>query len=115
MHYVRIAHPLDGVVTDSLKAVLSPGPFPRGGYAQTLLASSNTDNQTAGASLRVVMDLADWDRAIATNTPGQSGDPRSPFYANLFPLWAHNQFVPLPYSPRAVKAYTADVVQLQPR
>jgi penicillin amidase len=115
LHYARIAHPLDALVNDSLKRVLSPGPAPRGGNGNTLLASGNTDNQTHGASLRVVMDLANWDSAIATNTPGQSGDPRSPFYTNLFPLWAANTFVPMPYSPAAVKARTADVVVLSPK
>ncbi|AMW04737.1 penicillin acylase family protein [Gemmatimonas phototrophica] len=115
LHHARIAHPLDALVNDSLKRVLSPGPVPRGGNGNTLLASGNTDNQTHGASLRVVMDLANWDSAIATNTPGQSGDPRSPFYTNLFSLWAANTFVPMPYSPAAVKARTADVVVLSPK
>ena len=76
--------------------------MPRGGYANTLNATGNSDNQTAGASLRVVIDLADWDSAIATNTPGQSGDPRSPHYADLFPLWARGRYVPLPFSKAAV-------------
>jgi penicillin amidase len=114
-HYVRIAHALDNVVNDSLRKVLSPGPLARGGYANTLNATGNGDNQTAGASFRVVMDLANWDSALATNTPGQSGDPRSPWYANLFPLWAKAQYVPLPYSPAAVRARTAEVVVLQSR
>jgi penicillin G amidase len=113
-HHARIAHPFDALVTDSLKRVLSPGPVPRGGYGNTLLATSNADNQNHGASLRVVIDVSDWDSAIVTNTPGQSGDPRSPFYANLFPLWAQNRFVPLPYSPAAVKRQTAEIVVLTP-
>lgn len=113
-HYSRIAHPFDGLVNDSLKRALSPGPAPRGGYANTLLSTSNLDNQNHGASLRVVIDVADWDGAVATNTPGQSGDPRSPFYANLFPLWASNTFVPLPYSAGAVRRRAAEVVTLAP-
>jgi penicillin amidase len=113
-HYVRIAHPLDNVVNDSLRRTLSPGPLARGGYANTLNATGNTDNQTAGASFRVVMDLANWDSAIATNTPGQSGDPRSPFYANLFPLWARGEYVPLPYSAAAIRARSAEIVTLSP-
>lgn len=113
-HFSRIVHPLDALVNDSLKRVLSPGPAPRGGYGNTLLATSNADNQNHGASLRVAIDVSDWDGAIATNTPGQSGDPRSPYYANLFPLWANNTFVPLPYSPAAVRKRTAEVVVLRP-
>ena len=113
-HHSRIAHPFDALVNDSLKRVLSPGPAPRGGYGNTLLATSNADNQNHGASLRVVIDVADWESAIVTNTPGQSGDPRSAFYANLFPLWAKNTFVPLPYSPAAIAKRTAEVVVLRP-
>jgi penicillin amidase len=113
-HHSRIAHPFDALVNDSLKRVLSPGPAPRGGYGNTLLATSNADNQNHGASLRVVIDVSDWESAIVTNTPGQSGDPRSPFYANLFPLWANNTFVPLPYSAAAIAKRTAEVVVLRP-
>lgn len=114
LHHSRIQHPLHALLPDSLRRAWSPGPLPRGGYANTLLATSNADNQNHGASLRVVIDVGNWDSAIVTNTPGQSGDPRSPFYANLFPRWAANLFAPLPYSPAAVKAQTAEVVVLTP-
>ncbi len=40
----------------------------------------------AGASFRMVVDLADPDRSICVNAPGQSGDPRSPHYGDLAPL-----------------------------
>ncbi|MDQ8160915.1 MAG: penicillin acylase family protein [Gemmatimonadota bacterium] len=114
LHHARIAHPLDGIIADSLRSRLSPGPLPRGGYANTLNATGNTDNQTAGASFRVVMDLANWDGAMVTNTPGQSGDPRSPYYHNLFGPWARGEYAPLPYSPAAVKARTAETIVLRP-
>ncbi len=113
-HHVRIAHPLDRLLIDSLAARLSPGPLPRGGYANTLNATGNTDNQTAGASMRVVIDVAHWDSAIATNTPGQSGDPRSRHYMDLFPLWAAGKYVPLPYSRAAVNARTESVEIIRP-
>ena len=32
---------------------------------------------------------------VAINTPGQSGDPFSPHYRDLFPLWAAGDYVPL--------------------
>jgi penicillin amidase len=60
------------------------------------------------------MDLANWDGAMVTNTPGQSGDPRSRFYSNLFGPWARGEYAPLPYSPAAVKARTAETVVLRP-
>ncbi|MEO7997013.1 MAG: penicillin acylase family protein [Gemmatimonadaceae bacterium] len=113
-HHVKIFHPLDGLISDALSSRLSPGPLPRGGYANTLNATGNSDNQTAGASLRVVIDVANWDAAIATNTPGQSGDPRSPHYADLFPLWAAGQYVPLPFSKAAVDKRAEDRLTIRP-
>ena len=114
LHHARIAHPLDAVVNDSLRTWLSPGPLPRGGYANTLNATGNTDNQTAGASFRVVMDLADWDQAVVTNTPGQSGDPRSVHYRDLFARWARGEYAPLPYSKTAVEKLVHSRLTLRP-
>jgi penicillin G amidase len=114
LHHARIAHPLDRLVADSIRSQLSPGPLARGGYANTLNATGNSDNQTAGASFRVVIDLADWDGAIATNTPGQSGDPRSPHYQDLFALWARGEYVPLPFSRTAVDRRTEEKVTIRP-
>jgi penicillin amidase len=51
---------------------------------------------------------------MVTNTPGQSGDPRSPYYSNLFGPWARGEYSPLPYSPSAVKARTAETVVIVP-
>ncbi len=112
-HHVRIAHPLDAVVNDSLRNWLSPGPIARGGYANTLNSTGNTDNQTSGASMRVVFDLIDWERATVTNTPGQSGDPRSPHYRDLFLPWTQGSYAPLPYSKSAIakRAETVEVIR----
>ena len=52
-------------------------------------------------------DLADWDRGMATSSPGQSGQPGSPHYDDLLPLWAEGKYFPLAYSPKKVE----DVVQ----
>ena len=112
-HHVRIAHALDGAVNDSLRNWLSPGPIARGGYANTLNATGNSDNQTAGPSLRVVIDLADWEKATITNTPGQSGDPRSTHYRDLFLPWTQGVYAPMPYSKAAIakRAETVEVIR----
>jgi penicillin G amidase len=38
------------------------------------------------------------------NTPGQSVDPASPHYRDLFETWIRGDYVPLPYSRAAVDA-----------
>ena len=70
--------------------------------------SGNTTNNTyflpenfkvrSGASFRMVLDVGNWDKAYMTNAPGQSGDPRSPFYSNLLDGWAKDKKFPLLYS-----------------
>ena len=49
-------------------------------------------------SFRVIIDTKDWDNSIATNSPGQSGDPSSPFYRNLYESWANDEYFKLLYS-----------------
>ena len=66
-----------------------------------------------GASYREILDVSDWDRSIATNTPGQSGQPGSPFYGNLLPLWAEDQYFPLAFSKEAVEKHAAHRLTLR--
>jgi len=68
-----------------------------------------------GASYREILDAADWDRSVVTNVPGQSGQPGSPYYGNLLPLWADNRYFPLAFSRKAVDANAAHTLLLRPR
>ncbi len=67
-----------------------------------------------GASFREVLDVADWDRSIVTNVPGQSGQPGSPFYGNLHKLWADDTYFPLAYSRAFVDSRKAHTLTLRP-
>lgn len=66
-----------------------------------------------GASYREIMDVSDWDRSIVTNTPGQSAQPGSPFYGNLLPLWADDQYFQLAFSKAAVEKNAAHRLTLR--
>lgn len=70
---------------------------------------------THGASVRIVMDVGDWDRSTCINAPGQSGDPSSPHYRDLAPLWAHGEQVPLLYSRAAVEGAAEQRIALVPQ
>jgi penicillin amidase len=76
---------------------LNVGPAPRGGDATTVGTTGNGGNQTSGASFRIVIDVGDWERAVGTNTPGQSGDPDSPHYRALFTPWSEDRYFNVPY------------------
>jgi penicillin amidase len=67
-----------------------------------------------GASYREIMDVADWDRSVVTSVPGQSGQPESPFYGNLLPLWDRGEYFPLVYSRARVDREAAHTLSLRP-
>jgi penicillin amidase len=68
----------------------------------------------SGASVRLVMDVGDWDNSVCIDAPGQSGDPGSPHYGDLASLWARGEYVPLLYSRARVEEATVARVRLVP-
>ncbi len=112
--HATVRHPLSRTVDDATRRRLDVGPAPRGGNSYTVNNTGGGDNQTSGASFRIIVDTSDWDLAVATNSPGQGGDPDGPHYDDLFDLWASDQFFPLPYSRRAVEAATGSRLLLAP-
>ncbi|WP_291778638.1 penicillin acylase family protein [Cecembia sp.] len=95
--HASIRHPLSLALSEEWREKLDAGPLPRGGYSFTPAANAYGDNNTSGASFRIVVDTGDWERTMGINTPGQSGDPESPFYKHLFELWANDRFFTVPF------------------
>ena len=115
MHHVRFLHPLDQV--PGAAALTDPAPVPRPGDEYTINATGYPESsfdQTSGASYREILDLSDWDRSVAVNVPGQSGQPGSPHYSDLLPLWSEGKYFPLAYSRAAVQKEAADRLVLKP-
>jgi penicillin amidase len=92
---------------------LAPQPRPGDGY--TVNAAGGADfRQSSGASYRQILDLADWDRSVITNVPGESGDPRSRHYSDLLLDWQQGRYHPLPFSRRAVEEAAEERIVLEP-
>ena len=118
LHQIRFQHPLLALANGSLAADMRYPSYPRGG-------SGNTTNNTgfspadllvrSGASYRQVIDVGNWDAATMTNAPGQSGDPRSPFYDNLLEGWAEEKAFPLLYSREKIFEHKAFSIELRPK
>ena len=68
-----------------------------------------------GASFAAVFDLADWDRSVAQNAPGQSESPASAHFADLAKLWSEQKYFPLAFSEGAVAAAAESTLTLTPR
>jgi penicillin amidase len=108
LHQMHFRHPL--------ATAFDLPPIPRGGDGNTVNATGGAGyEQQFGASYREVLDLGDWDRSLAVNVPGQSGQPGSPYYDDLLPLWAEGHYFPLLYSRERVEKETAHLLRLTPR
>jgi penicillin G amidase len=113
-HHALIKHPLSNAVDEATRKKLEVGPMPRGGNGSTPGMTTNGDNQNAGATFRIVVDVADWDKAMFTNTPGQSGDVNSPFYKNLFERWAMDKHFSVYYSREKIEKVAKEKLNLKP-
>jgi penicillin amidase len=113
-HHARITHPLSAAVSAELRARLDVGPLPRGGYAVTVNATGGGNNQTSGASFRIIADTENWDNSVGANNPGQSGDPDSPHYRDLFQMWATGKYFPVLYSRKKVESAAEEKLTLTP-
>ena len=116
IHRGYFQHPLSRLAP-SLKDKLDVGPAPKGGSNLTINNNGyrTSDFQVmSGVSWRMVLDVGNWDASWTINSPGQSGDPVSPHYRDLFPIWAKEEYVPMVYSRAAVEAAAERRIRLVP-
>jgi penicillin amidase len=115
LHPVILHHPLDTLRSVNAKAFnLEPAPRPGDAHTPNAANFNERFEQISGASYRHIFDLADWDRGVATSCPGQSGQPGSPHYADLLPLWAEGTYFPLVFSRKKVEEVAVHRLLLRP-
>lgn len=74
------------------------------------------DFQTiTGPSVRLLMDVGEWDNCRFINLPGQSGDPGSEHYRDLAADWQAGVYHPLLWSDKAIEAATTTLLHLTPK
>jgi penicillin amidase len=115
MHTIRFRHALD--LRTGAMETLDLGPLARPGDEYTVNATGMDEDsweQASGASYREILDIGNWDRSVAVNTPGQSGQPGSPHYSDLITMWDAGKYFPLLYSHKAVEAGAMHRLELEP-
>lgn len=118
LHFNLSEHPLSAIVDEATRAKINVGPIPKHGDGYTVNASGYNPKdfrQTGGPSARLVIDVGNWDNSRAVNHPGQSGDPESPHYRDLAPLWRAGEYFPLLYSLKAVEKAMETRIELVPQ
>ena len=118
MHSVDLHHSLGALLPAGVRAQADVTGGPSGGDGATVMArwfaSATRPNVTGGAQFRAVVDVGNWDAALTINSPGQSGDPRSPHYADLQARWLAGTMFPFTYSPTAIDAAAESWLHLAP-
>ena len=117
LHHATFEPAIATLADPAMRAQMSVGPLQVPGSASSPRAATYRTSDfaaIAGASVRMVLDVGAWDNSIAINSPGESGDPYSPHYRDLFPLWAAGDYVPLLYSRAAVEREAESVLMLTP-
>jgi penicillin amidase len=116
LHQARLVHPAAAALGDAARQQAAIAPLPRGGSSDTPGATTYLPDfgQSGGATFRIVVDVGDWDGTLVMNSPGQSGDPASPHYADLFADWAKGGAFPLLYSRDRVEAVAEQRLRLVP-
>jgi penicillin amidase len=118
LHHNFLEHPFSPLVDGATREKINVGPMERAGsqFTPNRSSYSATDfRDTVGPSLRIVVDLGNWDNSRAMNHPGQSGIPDSPHYRDLAPLWQRGEYFPLLYTRKAVEKATETRITLVPR
>lgn len=118
LHHAEFENAMSARADAPTQAQLNIAPLQQGGsnYSPMNAYYRNSDfRTTSGASFRMVLDVGRWDESAFINAPGQSGDPQSPFYRNLTPLWASGAYAPLLYSREAIEAAAFKRYELTPK
>ncbi len=115
---VTLSHPLGR--PPLLSSIFNIGPFPCPGDVNTVLQTGTVGEDPLSApgaipSLRMVLDVGDWDRSLFSLPGGQSGNPLSPHYRDLLPFWLEGRGVPIPWSQEAVESATVETLLLRPQ
>jgi penicillin amidase len=115
LRMLTLRHPVGG--HPLLAGAFNLGPVPMGGDATTPMQAATgplhpVDNPGYLANTRAVIDLAEPDRSRFVLAGGQSGNPLSRNYRDLFELWQRGQGVPIAWSADAVAAATRATLTL---
>ncbi len=117
LHGQRFVHPLGHV--KGLDAIFNRGPIAVGGDANTLCAGAYSpyhgyDTIAFAASWRQIIDLADFNRSVASLPPGQSGHIGSKHYGDGIEMWRRVEYHPMPWSRPEVEKVTEGRLELGP-
>ncbi len=101
-----------------IKSLVNRGPIAVDGGRSIVNANSwrwsDPAIVTGHPSMRMILELSDFDQSRAINPTGQSGHPMHPHYGDMIGLWATGEYHPLPFTQSAVESRMTDQLKLTP-
>lgn len=117
LHHIQFEHSLASLLPPETAKAYGTPRYPVGGDNDTVHRGTfrkSDFRQISGSSYRQVIDVANWDNSRVQNVPGQSADPRSPYYQNLLKGWATGEYFPMAFGRAKVDSEKADTLTLKP-
>lgn len=120
LHELRLTHPTFGKSgIPPLEALFNRGPYPVGGGAAIVNATAWRADQgyrvRSLPSMRMVVDLSNWENSLAIHTTGQSGHAFHPRYTDMVDAWRTYQYNPMLWSRQAVLDNLEGYLRLLPQ
>ncbi len=120
LHELRFTHlPFGKSGIPPLEALFGRGPYPVGGGAAIVNATGWRADKgyrvLSLPSMRMVVDLSDWDNSLAIHTTGQSGHAFHPRYTDMVEAWRTYRYNPMLWSRERVLAEAEGHLRLVPR
>lgn len=116
LHHAAVSNVAFAQEPDAPREWRQCGPLPQDGSGDTVGMAGYDGNfrQSIASTFRMSIDVGAWDNSLAMNSPGQSGDPRSRHYGDLFEGWVAGDAFRLVYSDEAIEAVTEERITLKP-
>ncbi|MCL4267058.1 MAG: penicillin acylase family protein [Anaerolineae bacterium] len=113
-----VSLPLGDSGIPDIEALVNRGPFAADGGRSIVNANGwspgNPAEITGHPSMRMILDLSDFDASWAVIPTGQSGHPGHPWYDSEIQLWLNGEYHPLWWSRVAVEANAVEEMVLRP-
>jgi penicillin amidase len=120
LHQASFQHPL--AIVAPLNLVFGTQPVERPGDDVTVSVGGDggfaddppSYGQQTVSSMREIIDLSNFDNSLWVTTTGESGQPYSPHYSDLIPVWDQNQYQHMEYTALAEAKAAANLLTLTP-
>jgi penicillin amidase len=114
-----ISTPLGASGISLIEDMVNRGPVASGG-GSGIVNATNWDPMRddfavdALPSMRMILDVSNWDNSQQMHTTGQSGHPFSEDYDRMIEAWRRVEYHPAPFSRQAVESAAVERLLLQP-